>query len=163
MRAGFAGPSHWGCCGVTAVATAAEVPFGTVLEHIRHRWNHPENWRGSTNPFELEEALTHFGVKFEKEIYSTHKANHHCPQLWQWAMTKAKPQTTYIVHIPGHVITFKDHFFIDQAHPNSAYFAHHPKLGNSCVLSFLEITSIPSKEDRDKLEKKQSKELEELF
>lgn len=163
MKSGFAGPSKWGCCGVTAVATCAEVPFGTVLEHIRHRWNHPENWRGSTNPFELEEALTYFGVKFEKTTYSSHKANYACPYLWEWAMTKAKPGVTYLLHIPGHVITFKDHFFIDQTHPNGAYFPHHTKIGNAAVLSFIEIKSIPSEAERAITEQKQMNQLEELF
>lgn len=163
MKSGFAGPSRQGNCGVTAVATCAEIEFGIVLEHIRHRWHHPENWRGSTNPFELEEALTHFGVKYDKVTYSSHEANYNCPYLWEWALTIAKPHTTYLIHIPGHVITFKDMAFIDQAHPQSQFIGHNTKIGNSCVMSYMEIKSIPSIQERNQQQREQANKLEELF
>lgn len=160
MKTGFAGPKNWPCCGVTAVATACEVPFATVLDYMRNKWNLNENWKGSTSLPHRLDALTHFGATYE-----THdlRCRFHKLRFWQWALLHAKPATTYIVDVPGHSFVFRDHMLIDQAHPKPEYFALCGRLGGASINKIIEIKSIRSTEEREETSKQATCELTDLF
>lgn len=164
MKEGFTGPSYQPCCGVTAVATCAEVPFPIVFEHMKHVGGRTEGWKGRTIDTARENALKHFGVQYEKRDFQKEKV---FVQFWQWAFQYAKPGVTYMVNIPGHVVTFKDFHIIDQYWKTPTHIAYakmgRSYIGNSMIENTLEITHVPSKEERNRQQQRQQKQLEDIF
>lgn len=162
LKAGFAGPKNWPCCGVSAVATVCEVPFSLVLDYMRKRWGLTEAWKGSTNDFQRNDALTHFGCEFVETKIRPFKRDKRL-KFWKWALLHAKPDTTYIVNIPGHVVVFRNNMIVDQNFSTPTYFPHSDRIGNSCVNAVCEIISIPSAESREQAKISAANELSNLF
>lgn len=160
MKEGFAGPNTWPCCGVTAVATALEIPFAVVLDHIRHKSNYQENWKGSTVLSERLEALDYFGATYNSNNF---KRRYGKLRFWQWALLHAKSHTTYLIDVPGHTVVFRDHMIIDQAHPTPTHFALSERLGGMSVNQITEIVSIPTEKERKKEQEKAQDEITNLF
>lgn len=145
IKTGFTGPNNWPCCGVSAVATACEVPFATVFDYIRQRKGADGKWKGVTHLEDRFDALTHFGATF---THDRTKKRWNKLRLWQWALLQAKPDTTYIIDIPGHSFIFRNQHIVDQMYREPMYFACAPKFGNSSINNIVEITSIPTQEKR---------------
>lgn len=163
LKTGFAGPSNWPCCGVSAVATIAEVPFASVLEYIRQTNGYNEGWKGTTRLTDRLDALDHFGVKFDKQSFNRRWGK---TRFWYWALAYAKRDVTYMVDLTGHTIAFRNGMLIDQANPKGIYFAYAGqagKYGNKAVTSAIEITSVPSKAERQSVLQNAANDLAGVF
>lgn len=145
IASGFTGPNNWPCCGVSAVATACEVPFATVFDYIRQKKNADGKWKGTTHLEDRLDALTHFGAHF---THDRTKRKWNKLRLWQWALLNAKPDTTYIIDIPGHSFIFRNQHVVDQEYKSPTYFPLAPRFGNSSISNIVEITSVPTQAER---------------
>lgn len=145
LKSGYAGPATWPCCGVSAVATAVEVPFATVFEYMRQHANYDGKWKGSSTLPQRLNALKHLGAATVMQTYLRRRGK---LRFWQWALLHAKPHTTYLVDIPGHTVVFRDMMVIDQARPEPTHFALLDRIGSASITHTVEILSIPTMEER---------------
>jgi hypothetical protein len=157
----FAGPSNQGNCGVTAIATIAKVPFHVVMAYLREKYKRTLNWEGSTFPYEQQEALTHFGVKWERlKVSEWDGLSLHC-----FAKFVAKEGVAYMVNTKSHTMVFKDGAVMDQNVSDPVLYFEHMGGGykNQTLYQVVEIKSAPTKADRLREMEREKNELRELF
>jgi hypothetical protein len=157
LKTGFSGPSNGPNCGVSAVATITETPFPVVFEFIRHRFKKTEGWKGSTYEYERRAALEHFGATVSVQAQSGKE------RFWQWALKRAKPDTTYMIDVTGHSFVYRNGLLVDQVYSKPTPFAWCGNVGNRKVDRVWEITSLPSQEEKASERARQTESLTETF
>jgi hypothetical protein len=155
IKTGFAGPKNWPCCGMSAVATVAEVPFPIVMGFVRERFKKNMNWKGSSFLYERTAALDHFGVTYKQLPYDASdflSMPFFARQLAEWGKT-------YLLDIPRHTMVFRNSNLFDQQMLKPTLWML-TKRRNAFVERVIEITNVPSRESEME---KEARELAEVF
>jgi len=94
-------------CGVLSTAICAGVSF-----YAAHAWfkaRKGAKWKGSTTVSVRDEALKHFGVKFETKRWTRPR-----PTVKTFAAKHAAKGATYMLRVRGHVVTLRNGWVLDQ-------------------------------------------------
>lgn len=98
-----------GCCGVYALSVCLGVPFDTLMEAMRLKFNKRMSWKGATTLPERLATLKAFGAEYTE--LTELKGLSVIQAAWPGRLDTSLP---VMVHITGHVLTLYDGLVIDQ-------------------------------------------------